>query len=174
MIEVRYRTIWRRFCAGVVDALILSPVTLGSVWIWKHHANLPPAVLVGVYLCSSLAGFAYSIFFLGRYGKTIGKMALHVTVMDIGERVHIDYVQALKRNIVPLGITILLILPGHLYLILTGNAALMQTGQSFTPYNLILSFINLGWFLAEIFSVLVTAKRRAIHDFIAGSVIVRD
>ena len=107
MIETRYKTIWKRFCAGIVDTIILLPILLGSGWAWKHHAHLPVAILIVVYLVSHLTSFAYSIFFLGRYGQTIGKMALHVIVMDIGERVHINYFQAFKRNIVPLAIFVL-------------------------------------------------------------------
>lgn len=36
-----------------------------------------------------------------------------------------------------------------------------------------LGFANLGWFLIEIVTMLTNPKRRALHDLIAGTVVVR-
>ena len=38
----------------------------------------------------------------------------------------------------------------------------------------ILFWAALGWFLLEIISMITNAKRRAFHDFIAGTVVIRN
>jgi hypothetical protein len=38
---------------------------------------------------------------------------------------------------------------------------------------LVLGFANLGWFLLEITTMFTNSKRRAFHDLIAGTVVVR-
>ena len=172
MIETRYKTIWKRICASIVDTIVLLPITLGSTWTMKHHASLPAGILVLIYLLSCLAGFVYIIGLLGKYGQTLGKMALHVIVMDIGERVHINYFQAFKRNLVSLILTAIP-MSYQIVQILSGTFTLSSVDGTPAHFDLVMLLINFIWFLAEITSVLATSKRRAIHDFIAGSVVVR-
>ena len=172
MIEYKYKTFWKRFCAGFVDWIVFLPITLPSNWIWAHNESVPTLLLALLYLATSTMYYVYNIYFLGKYGQTLGKMALNITVLDVSEEHHVTYFQALKRDIVPLSVTVLL-LPYQLYQIISGKFYLLHHGTTPDKISSTLGFVFLGWFLLEIITMMFSAKRRAIHDFIAGSVVVK-
>lgn len=172
MIENKYRTFWKRFWAGCVDGLVLLPISLFTNWIWSHHQGVPNVLLALFYLVTNMIYYAYNIYFLGKYGQTPGKMALKVKVLDVSERQHVTYLQALRRDIVPLAVTVLL-LPHALYQIIVGKFYLMNPGTMPDTPSMILVYVFMGWFLLEIITLMFSSKRRALHDFIAGSVVVK-
>ena len=172
MIERKYRTFWRRFFAEFVDGLVFLPVSLATGWVWRHAAAVPLPLLALHYLVSRLLFFIYEIYFLGTHGQTPGKKALGVVVLDVSERRHVSYRQALLRNAVPLGVTLVL-LPCQLFQILTGRFYLLHPGRLPDVVSWISSLILMVWFLLEIVTMTFNSKRRALHDFIAGSVVVK-
>ena len=172
MIERKYRTFWRRFFAEFADGLVLLPVSLATGWVWRHAATVPLPLLALHYLVSRLLFFIYEIYFLGTHGQTPGKMALGVVVLDVSERRHVSYRQALLRNAVPLGFTLLL-LPYQLFQILTGRFYLLHPGSKPDVVSWLLGQVIMVWFLLEIVTMTFNSKRRALHDFIAGSVVVK-
>ena len=172
MIEQKYQTFWKRFCAGVVDGLVFLPLSLPANWIWSHHQDVPNLLLAIFHILTSITYYAYNIYFLGKYGQTLGKMALKIKVLDVSEKQHITYIQALKRDIVPLAITVLL-LPYELFQIIAGKFYMLIPGTMPDKASMILSFTIMGWFFLEGVTMMFSSKRRAIHDLIAGSVVVR-
>ena len=172
MIERKYRTFWRRFFAEIVDSLVFIPVSLITGWVWRHADAVPLPLLALHYFVTRLLFLIYQIYFLGTYGQTPGKMALGVVVLDVSERRHVSYRQALLRNAAPLAVTLVL-LPYQLFQILTGRFYLLQPGGRPDKISWILSFVLMGWFLLEIVTMTFNSKRRALHDFIAGSVVVK-
>ena len=172
MIEHKYRTLWKRLCAGFVDGLALLPISLLTNWIWAHHQSIPNPLLALLHLSTSFIYYGYNIYFLGKYGQTLGKMALNVKVLDMSEQRHITYLQALRRDIVPIAITVLL-LPYEMYKIITGTHYLLIPGTPPDKISTVLGFVLMGWFLLEFITMMFNRKWRAIHDLIAGSVVVR-
>ena len=172
MIERKYRTFWRRFFAEFVDSLILLPVTLIASWVWRHADSVPLPLLALHYLVTRLLFFIYRIYFLGAHGQTPGKMALGVVVLDVSERRHVSYRQALLRDAAPLAV-MLLLLPYQLFQILTGRFYLLHPGGRPDAISWISSLVLMVWFLLEIVTMTFNSKRRALHDFIAGSVVVK-
>ena len=172
MIDRKYRTFWRRFFAGFLDGLVLLPVSLMSGWVWRHGDVIPLPLLALHYLVSRLIFYVYSVYFLGAHGQTPGKMAFGVVVLDASELRHVTYLQALKRDAVPLAATLIL-LPYQLFQILTGRFYLLHPGSPPDKISMLISLILTGWFLLEIVTMAFSSRRRAIHDFIAGSVVVK-
>jgi uncharacterized RDD family membrane protein YckC len=172
MIEQKYRTFDKRCWAGLVDGFVFLPIMLLDRLIWAHHGGIPNVLLALFHLANSMIYYAYSIYFLGKYGQTLGKMALKIKVLDVSEQQHVTYLQALKRDIVPLVVATLL-LPYELYQIIVGKFYLQNPGAMPDKISLILAYSFMGWFLLEIITMMFSSKRRAIHDFIAGSVVVR-
>jgi uncharacterized RDD family membrane protein YckC len=109
---------------------------------------------------------------LGKYGQTIGKMLLKVKVMDVSETAHITYWQAARRNIVPIFSTIM-ILPYDIYQIIVGKFYMFHPKTEPDAYTMAMTYIFMAWFLLEFFTMLFSKKRRAVHDFIAGSVVIK-
>jgi uncharacterized RDD family membrane protein YckC len=100
----------------------------------------------------------------GKYGQTLGKMACKIVVLDVSEQ-SLTMRQAVLRDI--LGLILLCV--G-----LTHNIPRIVQGIDISaPPNLLIVFSGLGLFLVEIVTMFTNDKRRALHDFIAGSVVIR-
>jgi uncharacterized RDD family membrane protein YckC len=164
----RYRTFWPRFWAGWIDGLIFFPLW-GVDWLVQKGTNAP-SVLALWFVLYTLSFDIYSVVLHARYGQTLGKMAMGVKVLSLSET-KLSLRQALLRDIVPI-----------LFSCASIFAALPRVLQGLDPYNekVELTWIDeislygsLIWFAAELVTMLTNPKRRAVHDFIAGSVVVR-
>lgn len=167
MIEHKYSTFRLRFSAGVVDGLIFMP--LG--WIYSFMFSHFDSVLLRILACmvNSSAFLVYSIWMHGKYGQTLGKMAYKVVVLDVSEQ-PLRMRQAVLRDI--FGVVLLPIgLVSDIARIVRGID--ISVPANLTTLDLIIAYSALSWFLIEIVTMFTNDKRRALHDFIAGSVVVR-
>jgi uncharacterized RDD family membrane protein YckC len=162
----KYHTAARRFCAGFVDGLVFMP--LGWLDRWVLGASRPATVLIAWMLFSYSAYWLYSVLMHGFYGQTLGKKALGVKVLDVSET-PISMRQAFLRESIYIAInTMALII--SIYLVLSGSRG---DSESLSIAVMILGLGALIWFVTEILTCLMNQKRRAVHDFIAGTVVVK-
>lgn len=170
MIEKRFKTFWRRLWAGAIDGTIFLPLSLMYNWVWttfQEHSVL----LLFWFIFSSTAFHIYSIVFHGLYGQTLGKMAVNVKVVDIsGDKLSMS--QAFRRDMVPLflfSISLAIDGPKILHGVYPQNPTFLKFDFAF----FLTLFTGIGWFIAEVITMLTNNRRRAIHDYIAGSVVVK-
>lgn len=163
----KYETGGRRFLAGIVDGLIFMPLAWLDAWILVP--GNPAGLLIVWLLVSYPAGWLYSVLLHGFYGQTVGKRVCGVKVVDNETEKPISMRQAFIRdsvfiviNTAALGVSI--------YLVLTGSSI---ESNSFTTAQAVVGVAALGWSVAEILTWLMNAKRRALHDFMAGTVVVK-
>jgi len=162
----KYSTGGRRFIAGFVDGMVLLPISL--IDSWALDPGRPPTLIAAWLFFSYSAGWAYSVFMHGLYGQTIGKMVCRVKVLDISEQ-PITMRQAFIRESVIIVISaVSLIL--SLYEVLSGGEVNLR---SLAITQVAIGLAASAWFVAEMLTLLTNEKRRAIHDFIAGTVVVR-
>jgi uncharacterized RDD family membrane protein YckC len=167
MIEQKYSTFAPRFAAGFLDGLIFWPVGWLRSFAYLHTAPVPLKVLI--YIISSCVFLVYSIWMHGKFGQTLGKMACKVIVLDISER-PLSMRQAVLRDI--LGVVLLPVgLAVDIPRIIHGID--IYAPANVTPIDWVLMYSTLGWFVIEVVTMLTNKKRRALHDFIAGSVVIR-
>jgi uncharacterized RDD family membrane protein YckC len=145
----RYSTFWDRVLAGLADGLVLM-VPLGFIAYYS-----PPDSMVAFYVTVFLP-YAYSIILHGMYGRTLGKRLLGLKVIDKSESREIGFRQAFIREAVPLV-----------------SVALLLIGAGWGLKEEHVDPISTIWYLVEVFSTLSNPKRRAAHDFIAGTVVVK-
>jgi len=169
---IKYRTFWRRMLAGIVDMIVFLPVSLVGMWISFRADTVPVAVLAGWQVFSYFIWYSYAVFFHGRYGQTVGKMVMRVKVVDVYETRAIGYGQAFLRDIVPITIAAIL-LPMNVINLLNGTSYMLKPGTMPDAISMVLGVVLTGWVFLEIITMLINPKRRAIHDFIAGTVVVR-
>jgi uncharacterized RDD family membrane protein YckC len=168
MIDLKYSTFWRRFWAGMVDSLVFLPWMFFSDWIYARANSVP--WLVFYFIVDSCIFVAYSILMHGRYGQTLGKMVCRVIVTDVTET-PLSMRQAVLRDIFNLAF-----IPVSLAVGLPG---ILRGEQPFTPVDgdtsglWIFGSFGVILFLVELVTMLTNSKRRALHDFIAGSVVIR-
>lgn len=157
-----YQNFWRRYWAATLDGGILSVLSLA---ISVHAMTEAPVIAVGFLLLPYL----YSIGFHAWRGQTPGKLvaAIRVTRPD-GSRIHLR--EAVLRDSVP----VLLTVASMLFLAAEAMRA-PDSGSvqlSWFGYRAV-SWIGLAWFVLEIATMLTNSRRRALHDFLAGTVVVR-
>ena len=167
MIEPKYSTFAPRFAAGFIDSLVFWPIQWLLTLAYLHSA--PVLLKVLVYIVSSCCFLTYSIWMHGKFGQTLGKMACKVIVLDASER-PLSMKQAALRDI--LGVVLLPVgLVTDIPRILSGVDIYAPT--NITTIDWIITYSVFGWFVVEIVTMLTNNKRRALHDFIAGSVVIR-
>ncbi len=158
----RYKTISYRISANVVDGFVIGLLGL----FYKLFENSDSSfVLKLVQFISVFSPYFYSIIFHGYNGQTIGKMLMGIRIYDKNEKDIISFKQALLRDIIPLGGILVL------YIILTFDPN--QNLGFLILISLFFSYLLLIWSGLEIITMLFNNKRRALHDFVAGTVVLR-
>ena len=166
--RIKYANFWRRSGAGFLDSLILKAFFLLQALLLASIASI--SIQIGVFLFCSTIGVVYVIAMHARFGQTPGKMATGVVVVDLSER-PITLKQALLREAFTM-VVVLAMMAWGIPRIIHGEDPLPQPGES-SVFILGLGFVAIAWAIIIILSGLTTKKQRAIHDFIAGTVVVR-
>lgn len=168
--SVRFLTFTPRFWAGLVDGCVLWPV---SFLFWLIALlNGAPRLAAFLLIVETLLYVIYTVYMHARFGQTIGKMTTKVRVVDCRSEGAITLGQAWLRDGIPavvsigwLGYEILNVMNGGV------------VGEWGTPRNERLFQISIAlpflWFLLEVITMLTNDKRRALHDYIAGTVVIR-
>ena len=145
--------------------MLLALMPLG--WIATRVTS--PSLLVLLGAVGSLFALAYSVLLHGFYGQTVGKRLLHVRVLDVRET-PLSMRQAFLRDSPLIAMTLVQI-AWEIHAVSSGGNPLGPDPEQGPPA--IFTYAGTAWFAAEIITMLFNAKRRAIHDWIAGSVVVR-
>jgi len=165
----KYQTAGRRFWAGFIDGLVFMP--LGWLDSWVLGTQRPAAILIGWMLISYPSYWLYSVLMHGHYGQTLGKKAAGVVVLDLAES-PISMKQAFLRDSIYIAINSAALIGMIYHTLSRGSATFAEDPESLTGPEMILVVAGLVWFVAEILTCLTNKKRRAVHDFIAGTVVV--
>lgn len=170
----RYSTFWPRFLTGWVDNLVLWPI--GFVTSVVFSFNIPKELAAFLIVMESLAWLIYTVTMHARYGQTVGKMVTKVRVVDFRTEGMISWKQAWLRESIPMLLS-LVFLGWEIFLVLSGSVSprTFRTSEAMAPGKgfWILMLIPFLWFVAEVLTMLTNEKRRALHDIIAGTVVVR-
>ncbi|CAN5856667.1 hypothetical protein BH11VER1_BH11VER1_24650 [soil metagenome] len=169
----KYDTFGPRFWTGSIDGCVLWPASF--ILSMLATIKLPPVMFMALVIAESLVWLAYTVVMHSKYGQTYGKMVCKIRVVDYKTEEAISFKQALLRESIPVMIT-LGIVGYEGYLILSGemtqDALIRGEYISRAPFQ-VLILLPLLWFVAEALTMLTNEKRRALHDYIAGTVVVR-
>lgn len=170
----KYETFWPRFFALILDGIVLAILDMVLFYLipFEHVLLSEAKVLALVHsLLIQNAQYAYIIIMIGAYGQTLGKMALGIKVLDNATEEPVSYSQSFMREFVPFSLVNISII-GRIIL---GDVDLQNFELSTIGYiMLVLPSSMLGiWSLLEIVTMLLDKKNRALHDKIAGTVVVK-
>jgi uncharacterized RDD family membrane protein YckC len=175
---VEYGGFWRRFGAMILDGLILSPISLG---VFAALAYARTAYLYFV-VPSLLIYFVYHVYLVRRYGGTPGKRIarMRITMAD-GNPVTLQ--AAIARYLPAFALSAL----GSLSLVITmlnfdpaefeAMSLIERMGalESHEPaWSSVVDGGSLLWYVAGLIALLVSARKRAVHDLLARTVVLRD
>lgn len=164
----KYNTSGARFGAAIIDAIIFIPIGYLNNYLTDVLSNKAGLLILWTVVLMCVYQF-YTIFLHGKYGQTFGKMAMGVKIVTYPEELPISYFQAFIRDLPYFFIYFLetvILVAIILYPYLAYNSSLSITLE-------ILNFAGLAWLLLEIISMLFNEKRRAVHDFIAKTVVIK-
>lgn len=158
--ELKYQTFWPRFNAALIDSLLLMAVTHGPKLIWDDWR------LIFSDLTANSVFLIYSVTMHGIFGQTLGKMLYKVRIVDVAQERNIGFKRAFIRDLVPLA----------LVLIAWCNMIFMTDGSTENGANSSYSILNslgIGWLVLELGTALLNKKSRALHDFMAKTVVIK-
>ena len=174
---MKYAGFWPRFWSGLIDFLVFIPVVVVDVWASGLSRQL--AMLTAV--VTSMLYPAYCIYFHGRYGQTLGKMLNDIKVTRL-DGTNVGFAVAFYRHFVELFFGVLICIAEiAMYLSISDSTyaaapdwrvrnKLIQ--HSLPPWYGIVDILFQVWMVSELIILLFNEKKRALHDFIAGTVVI--
>jgi uncharacterized RDD family membrane protein YckC len=173
---MKYVGFWGRFGAFWIDFLIFLPLMALGVWLtpfWKYYWAV-------AYLPNLLIGVFFYVYLVKRFGGTPGKLLLNQRIVRVsGEPV--GYREAILRYAVlfclteigALGIVIgALSLTDGEYATLTFHTRGIRLREAAPPWYGAIHIAEQIWIWSEFLVLLTNKKKRALHDFMAGTVVI--
>ena len=175
---MNYASFWQRFGAMWIDFFVLVPLIFFAVWVQSISRVAAMALLVPM----AVAAGGYTIYCHGRYGRTFGKYAVGIRVVRTkGER--IGWGEAWMRSSIDVVFSVLGVVSSFIALVAIPDAQYngigfverTQTLQALEPTWLAWTPVaSQIWIWSEVVVMLFNKQRRALHDFIADTVVTSD
>jgi uncharacterized RDD family membrane protein YckC len=171
-----YAGFWPRAYALLIDLLLWVPLIAAHIFLQRYST----ATAILSLLVIGPAGFVYTIYFHARWGQTIGKMVARIRVTQL-DGTPIGIRHAFLRSSLDLLLWIAYT-PWSVYVLATWSgpewSSLTWADQGRVlaernPLYGIYDVVEQGWLWSELVVLLFNKKRRALHDFIAGTVVVK-
>jgi uncharacterized RDD family membrane protein YckC len=171
----QYGGFWRRFAALWLDILVLSPVALIFVWL-DAQTRYAQAYFV---LPNLILGVFYHVYLVQRFGGTPGKLIMRLNITRLNG-LPVGRKEAFLRYLPELVLSVWIGI-GTAYAsfdLTDADQALSYMDRAQRRANLIPGFgaiqvLNSIWVWSELLVLLTNKKRRALHDFLAGTVVIR-
>jgi uncharacterized RDD family membrane protein YckC len=172
-----YAGFWSRLGSLLLDFLIILPVT----GIILYVNNLALGYYILTIVPSLIFGLWYNIYLVQKYGGTPGKLIVGIKIISSNGK-KVEWKHAILRHLVLFAITLISIFmmiravgiaDESYYASLTW----MQKSQylmSLSPILLLIyTWSSNIWIYGELIVLLTNKRKRAVHDFIAGTVIIK-
>lgn len=173
--ELRYAGFWSRFVAGLIDFVVSLPIFLLVFWLERvSYAGVVLANLVGPVFM-----IAYNVGLVAVFGGTVGKLIRGLRVLQVnGARA--TWSNAWRRSAVDLTISFSAVIltlialnriAPDVYLAASWDTR-PEIVEKAVPALRWLYWAAFVWMFSEFVTLLSNRKRRALHDFIGGTVVV--
>lgn len=168
--ELEAPTSLRRFGCAFLDGILIGIVgaliggVIGAAAGVTGSLNAP-RVFGSIELVSGLVAFSYFVIMHASRGQTVGKIAGKIKVVNL-DGSDITFGTSLVRGFMYNGIQLIPSL-----LVVVFGEAFFGDFDTLAPYDILGIVIGI-YVLANCITVLVTQKKQAIHDFVAGTRVV--
>ncbi len=171
-----YVGVWKRFYALCIDSIIFIPISV--LYLCFSSISKEMALIVTPPFIMSYS--IYCIYFHGRWGQTFGKMAVGIQVVNLlGDE--ISWKESCWRHSVALffsalwGISLMIVLANVSSFKFDSLPWIERATLSLNSGHSMLNWSDNAesiWIWSEIIVLLFNEKKRALHDFIAGTVVI--
>ena len=160
----KYRTLAPRFLALILDIILLLP--LGIVEELIKNAAFSQGFKWALSFIISLGYIIYFVVMHGWFGQTVGKMLMKVKVLSFSET-PMSFRQAVLRESPQIFLTV----GSFIFLYPLTQNDIDPNSEDYwkNPFAILM----LIWGIADLIAALASDKRRALHDYLAGTVVVR-
>jgi len=171
-----YAGFFKRIGSGVIDMLLLLSIVL----IISFNLEKSIFSTIIVMIVPELLASAYFIYFHYKFGATLGKMAVGIKVtFPNGKK--IGFKQALIRSSVDLALFMAFVLAVIIAFINADPEIYYSAVWQQDPRYMLalfpvwygaLNLVSKIWLWSEFVVLLFNKRKRAIHDYIAGTVVI--
>ncbi len=175
MTRCKYAGFWLRFCSMLLDGLILSPL------LFLMMLDMSRLLMIGVVTLLFFFEAFYDVYFVQRFGGTPGKLIVGLRILKTGGS-PVTYREALLRAgpelifslLGSIGLAVALSrIPGAAHSTFLAGVSSSQL-LAFSPaWSGPVQIIERIWNWGELIVLQTNRKKRALHDFIAGTVVVQ-
>lgn len=175
---LEYAGFWRRFAAFWIDALIFLPAS-GMYYLFSDKSRM----FLAYWFVPGLAlGLLFNVYLVRRYGGTPGKLIMKTRIALVDGSPVTTRAAFLRHAVLfALGaLSSLGLLMGSLQMSddLYGSLGYIARTKMLTdlapPWYLVVTILIQLWVWGEFVTMLFNKRRRAVHDFMAGTVVVRN
>lgn len=154
----KYSTFWPRLWSPSIDQTVVLLIAVFAPKILHTLEIINDALYYNLTIFSVAIYPIYSIISHAKFGATLGKRLCRVVVVDAKTEKKMSIKQAFLRDSIPTAFIL----------------CIMLLASSFTPLHphIIAVGILIIWYILEL-STMHGKKQRAIHDLLAGTVVVR-
>ena len=175
--QLNYAGFWRRFGAHWIDIAIFLPLSALVIYL-ENQFRLFNLLWI---IPGSVIGIIFHVYLVERYGGTPGKLAMKTRISMVDGSAVTRKAAILRYSVLfslstlqGIGIVIsTAYMSNEIYHSLgfvERSQVLMEQAPFWTqPVGILIQV----WILSEFVTMLFNKRRRAIHDYIAGTVVVR-
>ncbi|WNC67822.1 RDD family protein [Thalassotalea nanhaiensis] len=164
----KYSTFWPRFWAAIIDGIVFAIILYIECLVFGVEYSTQDKFLQAL---NGVQFAIYAIFMHGYFGQTLGKMLMNVKVLNHDTESEIGVKQALRRESVNLAINISWVV---IIMIVATSLEMSGTISESLSYTVLgFGILAMIWGISEFVTMLFNDKRRALHDYIGKTVVVR-
>ncbi len=175
--EKVYAGFWKRLKAALIDVMIAIPIMYCLVLL--RRSDEKPLSVIAIILCTLFFSM-YNVFLNARFGGSLGKLAIAIKVTK-PDGSPIGWSEAWKRSSVDVTYAFLFLYV-HLVPFFQISAQQYSTlaywdrNALFGAYSPrwfeVAEVLQVAWFWSEPVVLLFNKRKRALHDFIGGTVVI--
>jgi uncharacterized RDD family membrane protein YckC len=171
-VKIQYVGFWTRILVNIIDIILLIPIIFVYQFIMKLSLESRSVIPITIYY---IILYLYLIFMMVRFGGTPGRLILKTKITNVnGEKLSV--LQAFLRLITYIPSSIAFIVSIQ-FVINQINMEGLQGKEIMEFYKLkkesnIFNSIGSILLLIDILWILFNKKKRALHDYLAGSFVV--
>lgn len=166
-IHYRYDSFLVRFAAAIIDGFIVVIPSAILEMLVDMAGILWLSFIFSIF--TSVAVWAYFIIGHGLYGRTVGKKTQKLRVVDFTTEQPISMNQAFWRELPFIILAVIaLIISGLIdYFSVVDESVVLSLAY-------VVIFLNAAFLVVQVIYCLNNPERRALHDLIGGTVVVRE
>ena len=168
IVAPEYRTFWARFFAFVIDAFVLAPIAIYCIYLYNPSESAAHSFFRDSLLLYS--PILYRVIMHARFGRTVGKWMTGIRVYNLSETGKPSLKQALLRDIFSF-VAAIASSVALLWLIYAGQNYHLQGTTKTLTFDRCMDYQS-SWITIEVIFMFANLKRQAVHDYIAGTVVL--